>query len=730
MTHRFDRPHLRLLLCLLVVSAAGCADDGGGGIGSAADADGDFLTDLQEGADEQVDTDRDGVPDYFDLDSDGDGILDPVEAGDMDPATSPIDSDDDGIPDFRDLDSDRNGIPDRDEAYVDLAGNRSDELLDIFGDGVPDYRDLDDDKDNILDDIEIGPVPDAPLNSDGDLWPGTDRPRPNFQDPDSDNDGILDGHDRATDFDRDGLRNLEDDDSDNDGIPDREEAGDDDIRTIPIDTDQDGSPDFTDIDSDDDGLSDAIERERGLDPRSRDTDGDGVLDLVEVVACFDPEETGCDDYPTDPTRNPRTAGDFVFVMPFEDTPSPERDTLKFGTDIRVADVYFLMDTTGSMGGAIDSLKASLSQPETGLIDRIRETIPDVWFGVGDHKDYSASPYGGGSDYAFQHRLDMSESAADAQAAVNTLSASGGFDGPESQGPSLFAIATGEGLPGRSLAGGGTLPPRTDCPRGRVGYPCFRENAVPIAVLMTDAPWHNGPGNANPYDNGTVGGPAPTYDGVINALVGANVRFIGITVGRRQQRPFDEGDPASCSITETFWEEADQHLRNFGTAVGSVDAEDNPFVTRWFAPPFPRPDCPTPPESPISDVVVDQIELLARGSRFDISIEFTDGPEDSVDTEDVFLDRVEAVEGGDVVDCPFRVPIDTDADRVPDTFFNVAGGTPVCFDVFVKENRTIDETPEPQLFRATLTVRGDGFTTLDVRDIYFLVPPDPELGVVR
>jgi len=713
-----------LLAGVLLLGAVGCSDGGdGGGTATAMDADGDFLTDLQEGAEDRVDTDRDGVPDYLDLDSDGDGINDFIEAGDADRASAPFDTDDDGIPDFRDLDSDRNGIPDIAEAFVDLAGEPSDQLLDVFGDGTPDYRDLDDDRDNIPDYLEIGPAPDAPLNSDGDTFPGTDIPRPNYQDPDSDDDGILDGHEQLGDFDRDGLRNLEDLDSDNDTIPDAVESGDDDLRTIPIDTDGDGAPDYLDLDADGDGLADAVEARIGTDPLGPDTDGDGVTDLVEHVACFDPEETGCDAFPTDPTRNPRTEGDFVFLMPFEQEPVPPRDTLKFGTDIRVADIYFLMDTTGSMGGAIDSLKASLSTPGDGLIDRIRETIPDVWFGVGDHKDYSAGGYGGGSDYAYTHRLDMGPSVGDAQSAVNGLSASGGSDGPESQGPALYAIATGQGLPGRSLAGGGTLPPRTDCQRGRTGYPCFREEAVPIVVLMTDAPWHNGPASANPYDNGTVGGPAPTYDQVLNALVGANIRFIGITVGREQI-----ADPDTCEVNEVFWEEADQHLRAFGTAVGTVDAQDEPFVTRWFAPPFGM-TCPRP-RNPISDTVVEQIELLARGSRFDISIEYLDGPEDAVDTEELFLDRVVALEGGDVEDCPFRVPVDTDADGIEDTFFNVAGGTPVCFDVYAKRNTTIEETTDPQLFRGTLLVKGDGFTNLDIRDIYFLVPPDPELTIPR
>ncbi len=44
------------------------------------------------------------------------------------------------------------------------------------------------------------------------------------------------------------------------------------------------------------------------------------------------------------------------------------------------------------------------------------------------------------------------------------------------------------------------------------------------------------------------------------------------------------------------------------------------------------------------------------------------------------------------------------------------------------NTTVMPTLDPQLFRARIDVLGDGFTPLDNRDVYFLVPPriaDPQ-----
>jgi hypothetical protein len=67
-----------------------------------ADTDCDSICDDEEGAQHKRDTDRDGTPDYEDLDSDADGIPDLEEAGDDDPKTPPIDRNKDGIPDFID----------------------------------------------------------------------------------------------------------------------------------------------------------------------------------------------------------------------------------------------------------------------------------------------------------------------------------------------------------------------------------------------------------------------------------------------------------------------------------------------------------------------------------------------------------------------------------------------------------------------------------------------------
>src|SRR5262249_11339230 len=115
------------------------ADGDGDGVPDALDQDldNDGIPNAQDGAD---DTDGDGIPNMLDLDSDGDGIPDIIEAGGTDangdgrvdtmtdtngngladsvePARGGTalpfpDTDHDGVDDHRDLDSDGDGIAD------------------------------------------------------------------------------------------------------------------------------------------------------------------------------------------------------------------------------------------------------------------------------------------------------------------------------------------------------------------------------------------------------------------------------------------------------------------------------------------------------------------------------------------------------------------------------------------------------------------------------------------
>ncbi|SKB87558.1 gliding motility-associated C-terminal domain-containing protein, partial [Maribacter arcticus] len=257
---------------------------------------------------EDVDSDRDGIPDRLDIDSDNDGIPDNVEAQSTNDYLAPTggDNDNDGLDnayengdfeglnpvntdgtdnlDYLDDDSDNDlvldnnegndfnfdGIPDQNFMGIDTDGDGlddgyegsnindgfdvNDEINDPAND-LPDtdgtedvnYRDLDDDGDGI-------DTPDEDANNDDD--PTND---------DTDNDGTPDylDPDQGTDTDRDGVPDSADLDDDNDGILDTVEDlnidGDNDPLTDSLDSDNDGIPNHLDIDSDNDGIPDNVE---------------------------------------------------------------------------------------------------------------------------------------------------------------------------------------------------------------------------------------------------------------------------------------------------------------------------------------------------------------------------------------------------------------------------------------------------------------------------------------
>ncbi|MGB5666001.1 MAG: hypothetical protein WBM53_04075, partial [Maribacter sp.] len=326
-------------------------DDGDGIIDAIEDAnyDGD-----NKPSTNPTDNDGDGVPNYLDIDSDNDGILDNVEAqttsGYIEPCgvdsdgnglddhyeetpgscggLVPIDTDGDHIPDYLDIDSDNDGILDNVEAQtsvdfqapcgMDSDGNGLDDHYEVHpgsGEGItpldtdydhhPDFRDIDSDNDGILDNVEAQTSDDfqapcgmdsdgnglddhyedhpgsgegiTPINSDSDI-------NPNFRDIDSDDDGIPDNVEGQTTA---GYVPPTGSDDDNDGLDNAYEGANDDGLT-PVNTDGTDEPDYLDDDSDNDLVPDNNEGNDfnfdGIPDQTYtgiDTDGDGLDDGYE-----------------------------------------------------------------------------------------------------------------------------------------------------------------------------------------------------------------------------------------------------------------------------------------------------------------------------------------------------------------------------------------------------------------------------------------------------------------
>jgi hypothetical protein len=67
---------------------------------------------------------------------------------------------------------------------------------------------------------------------------------------------------------------------------------------------------------------------------------------------------------------------------------------------------------------------------------------------------------------------------------------------------------------------------------------------------------------------------------------------------------------------------------------------------------------------------------------------------------------------------------TDGDTFADTYASVRMGTPLCWKLVAKENSSIPATSATQVFRATVDLSGGVVTSLDTRDVLFLVRPLP------
>lgn len=494
--------------------------------------------------------------------------------------------------------------------------------------------------------------------------------------PDSDGDTIADIYETTADIDNDTIPNDHDADSDNDTITDAVEGGNGgDTCKAPVDSDGDTIADFIDPDSDNDGVSDSDENAYGTDRLNEDTDGDSVSDLIETVYGSDP---------LDPTDNPRTHGDFVFLVDYMQPPVPPQDTLVFGTDLKMADVYFMIDSSGSMTGEIDNLRTTLS---TTIAPGIFDTIPDVQMGVMRFEDCPEAS----CEHNLVNLQNITDDLSLVQSALDSITDPCG--GEEPYAIALWIVATGN-------ATAYSLPDRT-CPEpSYIGYPCFRPGAIPIIIQIGDEPfeWRFIGGNCRSEKS---------RDEVITALRTIHAKYIGIDSCE---------DPFSMSCPK-------QDMEHVAFYTGSIDADGNLLVYKI-----------NPDGTGLGSQIVEAVVHLANQVPISVSAEAhdrIDGPEDVVDAS-VFIERIIPNTAGGIPDpadpgriCAGGLSVgDIDGDTIADHFSAVLPGTIVCFDIIAKENDFVPRKPnQPQLYTADIFVMGEWITILDSRIVYFLVPPE-------
>jgi hypothetical protein len=184
-------------------------------------------------------------------------------------------------------------------------------------------------------------------------------------------------------------------------------------------------------------------------------------------------------------------------------------TLDFNIEISgessgLADVLFLTDTTGSMGGFISQIKTALS----GILAEIDTSLPalDIQYAVADYRNYTDG--GNYSAYGVNLRQPFTADTTLVQAAINSMSAGGGADGPESQLKAMVNIA------GNWLT-----------PTGDLGF-AGRPTAQKILIWAGDYTGHIA-GDEGGSSGTPPAGYYPTLDATIDALNAQGILVFGL-----------------------------------------------------------------------------------------------------------------------------------------------------------------------------------------------------------
>ena len=359
--------------------------------------------------------------------------------------------------------------------------------------------------------------------------------------------------------------------------------------------------------------------------------------------------------------------DECIELPFMDPPSELR--VSFVAQIQSAEIFFLVDVTGSMSDEIMQIRENL---RTVIVPGLADSIPDIRIGVGHFADFPEPGlgYGADGDEVFRLLQAQTNDLERVQIAVDDLPLQSGSDTPESMVEALYQVATGDGI--------GEYVRARSCAAGLVGYPCFREGEPPIILAFTDAPSHNGPGGDEPY-SGIF--PRPhTYDETVAALRGIGAKVLGLNSG-------------------DFGETGRAHLTALARDTGAVRPDGTPLVFDIGG-----------DGRELGASVIEAVRILVEEVPIDVDVVLEDFPGDEVDATS-FVQEIIAFEAR---------PADGAIPR-GDRFDEVRPGTRVEFRILLANDR-IPQTDVAQSFFLNVALRGDGVNTLRETVVQIAIPP--------
>jgi hypothetical protein len=460
---------------------------------------------------------------------------------------------------------------------------------------------------------------------------------------------------------------------------------------------------------------------------AHDDDGDGWSNAVE---------TAMGTSPTDATDNPDTRHQIVFAVPYQGAVRPATQDVTAPARVARADVAILLDTSGSMAGTDYRIQAQFQM----LVTTLAGQIDDLGFGaagIGDFPVYDGANSQYDVPYYLVHRIMTARTAAGLASIVDAMSYKNiitdglgpwfagmrGGDEPEQGWEALRQAATGVGLTYPSPIGTGTgsvpaFSPATAYPtalpageeNGTIGGMGFRENSLPIAIMITDTTQHDEvlttttPHSAD-YATATAA----------LAQIGARVVGINTTFGTGDADLQRIATATGAHVTPEAWGTGADRPANCPVGHCCLVADD-PDVGGTATQPLPvGGECTLVFRSDrydtnLAQMLAQALTAVARGVRFDAGAVMLDDPSDEVDTT-AFVDHVEAVADGACAGAAVS----------GNTFMAVVPGSNVCFRITAKVNTLVPAASEPRKYRALLQLTGNGVADLAPVEVWFVVP---------
>lgn len=344
---------------------------------------------------------------------------------------------------------------------------------------------------------------------------------------------------------------------------------------------------------------------------------------------------------------------------------PKSIEVSFFTRISRAELHFLVDVTSSMGQEINQIRWRLGDT---ILPGIQDRIGETRVSVGRYADFALDPYGSTEDELFVLEQASTDDTALVQTALDRLALQHGGDGPEATVEALHVVAAGARVPGYVR-----LP---DCPPDTDGYPCFRPEGSRVVLLFTDAAFHNGPGGSDPYE---VSFETTSYETMVEELRRAGIKVLGLYSGEH----FDSGF---------------EQLQQLARDSGSVRPDGTPVVI----------DIGSEAET-LGPDVVEAVRTLVEEVTIDVDAFVEDEPGDAIDAASL-VTRIVAL----------RAEPADGATLLGDRFDDVRPDTRVTFSIELA-NARIERTGEPQRYRMTVVLRGDGVTRLSETVVDVVIP---------